>query len=584
MKKIYFFIILLFSVFATANTIITNDNITSNIFYGNLNWSYVTNAPNFLDTANLYLSDTLTIAMNESDFNVDQLILNNSNTFGIAGLSLNSDNNNSLEFGSIGSGLSNALFPELIEENGSVSGMLSTDVLFLSTRFNKSIYFGTTPTGSLADADFSIGINTQLNAFELQGNKYIRPVAVGEGNGLLFQSTEVLDAGGFPFIWVTQDSQNDTVVPFWLQNGNNNSYSGIMNTFGTVPKEWVNFGMVDPLNSDVEGVDFLFNVSNYVNYCNWLQNNKSLVPEDCKYFADTTSRIVPLGFFGDLEIHRTATIHEGLLIFNDFDFITRNNNDFDIFGGDLHIRKEVSILANVSDSVILIADFEDASIEEFTSSSISPEVGRDWQSLVDETYCNSDRCGQAKGGNIKTMYYEHSTINTTDISLNFSLSTVFGAGDEFYINLDDGTTITKIYSQTGSVTTQNISVAFPISYENISSPVNITFNCDASNVNRLCYVDDVKITQTYAPAVEINQTKRGGSIKFGDDGVDGCSIEQTWIIGGDLTAQNELDLNCDDVKVSSISSNVNKVVCIKSDGNLGTCTNQPDTNGACNCE
>ena len=59
-------------------------------------------------------------------------------------------------------------------------------------------------------------------------------------------------------------------------------------------------------------------------------------------------------FGGDLEIHRTAVIHEGLTAFNALTFIGSNGNDVNFIlnggleNGKFHIRDNRQILANIS--------------------------------------------------------------------------------------------------------------------------------------------------------------------------------------------------------------------------------------------
>jgi len=52
-----------------------------------------------------------------------------------------------------------------------------------------------------------------------------------------------------------------------------------------------------------------------------------------------------------------------------------------------------------------------------------------------------------------------------------------------------------------------------------------------------------------------------------------------YIFGDDVETRIEFE------KVKNVipSGETGKVVCIKSDGNLGTCLNQPNKNGVCNC-
>ena len=73
------------------------------------------------------------------------------------------------------------------------------------------------------------------------------------------------------------------------------------------------------------------------------------------------------------------------------------------------------IEANITFFDQVITNFDDGTISPFVSESILPEVGRDWDSVLD-TECHDDRCGNAKGGNEKVMTFSASTTFFTSIA------------------------------------------------------------------------------------------------------------------------------------------------------------------------
>jgi len=451
-----------------------------------------------------------------------------------------------------------------LQENN--SGLLADGgELFLSTLRNKSIIMGTSPDGNFQNVEFSLGFNPELSSIEFLNNILIRPVQVDGGYGLIQQNLYVLDEGGFPFIRVAIDSNNNTIVPHWDQVGRNNSFSGQMNSFGLVPKSYLVFeGM--PVGDEEIGVDFLFNASDYTEYCRYLQENLSLVPEGCKYFADTTGRKVPLLFGGDLEVHRSATIHEGLLVYDDFDFITRNGDDFGLLwsnvssGGKLHIVDQRLVEANITFFSSLITNFDDVTINPFISESIAPEVGRDWAS-VDEIQCHQDRCGNAKGGNEKVMAFSASTtfqggtVASNNTRLQFYITSFLSGGDTFEVEIDNNEgNVSVIYSTGVILLDQFINVSFPQEFENKSN-VTTRFILNGQNNNREVWVDIISVTSEPAESIIINESYTGGKILFGEDTdtVEDCYIERDKFVNNQTQdVEDRITLNCANINLQGV--------------------------------
>ena len=533
-----------------------------------------------LDTTNNPLTGKLQVIVNDTNIDEDIINITNLNVNGVSSFRAQNDNGSSIQIGVFGSSISQEIFPGQVTAGQDALGVTGEGgPIWISAQGGHNILLGGTNDSNLSNSNFSITIDNDIQAIVLQGNKYIRPIRVDGGNAMVFQSLEVLVAGGFPFVWVAQDSSNETIVPYWIQNGNNNSFSGQMNTFGTVPKSWVSF-TGQPIGDEMKGVEFLFNTSDYIKYCEWLQDNLSLVPEGCKYFADTIGRKVPLLFGGDGEFHRTLTVHEGALIYNDFDFINRNDNDFvllwteDNTDGSLHVRADKTLQANLTEFNQSITDFEDGTISPFVSESISPEAGRDWSNVDSYAECHQNLCSRALGGNTKIMAFtgdttfSGGTIAAQNISLEFYYTTSgFNPGDNFSVTVDDNTgNVSTIFSTTTSDTDIFVQADFPTIFENKSN-VTTRFNHIGLNINREVFVDNIRIYAIPESTIEINETYRGGRILVGDDD---CYIENTRIINNatQLT-ESQIEISCTNIRLAgSVTEESTVIVSQNATGNI----------------
>ena len=218
-----------------------------------------------VDVKNVNSTGTINVVSSEQN----QIVVKNTNPFAVASIDILNSEDSRVSFAKLGPKI-----PQVItngyEFGGNASGLVSfaTDdghnMVFL-TGGNNSIIFGNMPDGNTQNATFGMAYDPVEQGLTFFGNKLIRPVEVDGGFGLLFENRDNLTAGGFPFIFISNTSGGETIVTSWQTVGRNNSFSGQMNSFGTVPKSWVNFtGM-----GDEEGIDFLFNASDYINYCNY---------------------------------------------------------------------------------------------------------------------------------------------------------------------------------------------------------------------------------------------------------------------------------------------------------------------------
>jgi hypothetical protein len=443
----------------------------------------------------------------------------------------------------------------IVNFNGSV---------YLATSNNESIYFGSFPDANTTGIDFSLGVNTESRALFFRGkteDKFIKPINFDGGDSLSFINLDSLNEGGIPFINLAQDSNNNSIVTSWEQNGRNNSFSGKMNSFGNIPKSWIAYNIGGFESSSLDNISFMSQISDYVLYCDYLQDNLSLVSEGCKYFADTTDRLVPLGFFGDLEVHRSATIHEGALIYDNFDFVDRDNSDFGLLwtntndGGKLHIRDSRTIEANITFFDQVVATF-DSTLSPFVSESVSPEPGRDWRiTSGSPSQCFNDECATSNGGVNKIMSFSASTtfvggtIASSNSRLLFYVTAFFPGGGLLNVTMDNNEgDVQSVYTETITSGLSLVNVSFPSTMENKSN-VTTRFILSTGGSTKQVWIDQVRVTSEPASPIIINETYDGGRITVGTDiGLDECYIEKDkFVNNATQDTENRLNLKCDNI-------------------------------------
>jgi hypothetical protein len=477
---------------------------------------------NLYDVNNIDGTGDITMVGSGTDQEVN---IQSTNPFGVTSVDLLNSAGNEVSMAKLGPGIPTT-FSNGYGFGGNTSGVISRDTtdnanLILASSGNNSIIFGNTPDGVTQNITFGMAYDPTIQGLSFLGSKLIRPVAQSGGFGLFFQSQDALAAGQFPFAFTARTAADDSVALSWMQNGKNNSFSGQMNSFGLVPKDWVDFGAIA---NDSAGIEFLTNRSNYINFCKW-QQSRGFISEGCKYFADTSGQGGGLLFAHNLEIHDSGVIHGGLTTYNNLDYITRNDNDMNVIGADIHARKEQIVTGNFTNSTQTICNF-DAGLCNFVSESIAPEVGRDWQS-VNEIECHSDACANAKGGNLKVMCEDRNYTNLENINVSFWLTTNVQGGDSFVITLDNnlGTSGT-VFTEAVTVDDEFNSFLFPSAYENQGN-VTMCVEFDGSNVVRQSWLDELMYFADLITPGIINQTEQQGAIWLGEDGddPDKCGVE-----------------------------------------------------------
>jgi len=403
----------------------------------------------------------------------------------------------------------------------------------------------------------------QGSIFFQDPDNVIRTIDVDGGSGLLSQSFENLTAGGFPFLWVAKDVGGDFISPKWIQNGRNNSFSGTMNTFGTVPKSWVTL----PFNAsktqdenDADGIDLLFNVSDYIKYCAWLQDNQSLVPEGCKYFADTTGRKVPLLFGGDLEIHRSATIHEGFLLFNNFNYLTREGNPFEIFNGTIinQIPTTEEVGVGVGDNITFYSEDFPGTLNSFSLIECIGAPSTCWGAVF-EAPCHLGACASAGSNVDTTMEANTTTLNGENLNLTFwATEQNVDATDtwEVQVNNYTGSGWVAVLTETDMIGASDtfFEVTLPTSMNN-SVELGLRVVLDVNHpTNEVVWMDEFEIRGTAVSSTNVNITCDQLILSNGDVNVlrYDC-INQSTIISGNVTATITEDVVSGSVSTNSLT-------------------------------
>jgi len=525
------------------------------------------------------------VTFTNTNVGVNEFLMNSTNPISLSSFRAETDTGSFAALVSIGSQFPGA--NRSANDSGIISG--GGRLIFVNNGIEDIAFAHVTGGGSnFSNATFTFRLDQYGNAF-LEGdlhledeNKVIKTVAIDGGSAILFEDHDSLVAGGFPFVFIANDSNGKTIVTSWQQNGRNNSYSGQMNSFGTYPKSYI-FYTVDQVQINQDNLSALFDLSDYVDYCTYLQDNLSIVDEGCRYFADTTGRLVPLLFGGDLEIHRTATIHEGTTLFQDFDYITRDNEDADFIGGDIHLRKNQNLLENLTDLNITLCDFDDGTLCNFYDTTLVPQVGRQWRNVA-EVECHEDRCTRADGGTLKVLCVDRSTVNLTNINFSFWYTLDGSVGDDLNVTLDDnlGNTTTP-FTDTAPAVDLLGSFLFPSLYENKSN-ITICFEWDGQNQIRTVWLDLIKLNAELSQAQFINVTELEGKLILGEnaDDPDECYIHTLFRLTPLGEAYKVMDLGCptsqtivngSEVTVTSLEGSYtggSAYVCVYNNGTLYT--------------
>ena len=376
--------------------------------------------------------------------------------------------------------------------------------------------------------NINITVNNSI-VFDESGEHFIKKNVIGEvfdgiaKQSMWFHHNKLIPSGEISFLFT---QENNTLA--WMQVGRNNSYSGSGNSFGIIPNY---IGANNFSNAD--GTINMTLLSDYLILC-------STFNFPCFYAADTLGRAkgsIPGGpllwTMGDLEVWRSARIHEGLIVDIDLDVIL-NNTDMDVIGGDIHVRESRVEEVGVDEGenlLLLDTGFESGSINPFVQITGGGIV--DWTAVDDATNCKTDSsfCIRAQGGSgspNRLMTANISTINGENCSLRWLLTTTnLDSGDvfNFTVNNNSGSGDVGLFniSDGSDVSLTNISVDLPSNMNN-QSVVSVSYFLNANVANEQVFVDDVFFNCTAQVSTLTNFTRLDGKIKLGQGE---CFIEVT---------------------------------------------------------
>jgi hypothetical protein len=540
-------------------TLDMNDNIYMN------NNNILMQQGNIFDANNFTMTGYLNITSNQVEAEQSQLNIINTNPFGFSGARLINSDGDDAFWGLFSKDLAQLVYPDIVGENQSISGLASNGgPLFISTTENNSLYLGGASGPLVLNPKWVVQIEPLTESFILQGNKRFIPKTTNGGNTLWRYSEDQNIAGGVPHCNAALKPNGEFYITDCQHVARNNSGSIRVNSQMDVPDSYIQYKINDSnfsiLDTD-SNTSFVLEITDYLEMCDYLQNVLGLIPEGCQLFFDTTNDLVPNRATGRLEVWRDAIIHEGLLVYDDFDFVDRDNSDFNLLwtninnGGKLHVRDSRTIEANITEFDQVIATF-DSTLSPFASESISPEPGRDWRiTLLNPSECFNDECATANGGNDKIMSFSASTtfsggtVASSNSRLLFYITTSFPGGGLFTVTMDNNEgSVQTVYTETLTSSLSLVNVSFPATMENKSN-VTTRFILSTGGSTKQVWIDQVRVTSEPASPIVINESYDGGKITVGTDiGLDECYIEKDkFVNNATQDTENRLNLKCDNI-------------------------------------
>ncbi len=338
-----------------------------------------------------------------------------------------------------------------------------------------------------------------------------------------------LSEGAITSLFYAQE--NKTLM--WHQFGKNNSFGGWGNSFGLIPNS---MGLNNFSNGGKVNMTAL---SNYITLCNTFG-------VDCKYNADTggRARLSPTGIWipggpllwtmGDLEVWGSAKIHEGVEIEKDFVYLGDGIGDFDVYNEPLHIMEEriEEVTTGVGDITIFDFDWDitptgtnpPPPFIRLDTLSVTPRL---WSVRDAGTFCNSNPCARARGGDggsPKIIEYNFTTINNSALELSFwygSDNMDTGNADAFWVTVNNNVGSGEVVLFNDTTTSGDINPAIfknfslPSSMEN-QSIVSLRLYHQATNNVEESFVDGIKVNGTAGYPIIQNVTVQDGTLEFGD--------------------------------------------------------------------
>ncbi len=530
---------------------------------------------NTLDNVfDLNMTNQIKIEFDNSNFENSSINIINHNPFGISSQRMVNDRGEEFFVSNVGYNLSQLLFPDIVGANDSVNGMTGDGVLFLGTLNNKSIFFGSSPNREIAETEFFLRINPDLQSLEIQGNKFIRPLITNSVQTMLFESNIGAAEGEITFAFIGSDANNNSVAQQVFQIGKNNSASVQgMNSQIVAPKDFLTMtadvkAQFDNNTGDPIIEEWFNNITSCLVYEAYLQG-LGFLDEGLQNFCDTTSRGVPQSILGDITAVRSLVGHGGTTLFKNLDVIIRDNStDLDLIGGrSLHIRRprvEQIGVAPGEEVNRLLADFEQNQLLPFVL--ITSGKGADeWDTVSDPINCppNGDFCAHAgpTGGSGATIMDSNiTTSNTESMNITFNINTLdMPSGGLLVIDMENSTTSTNLYTLSlTDVSDLSVNVAIPSQWNNLSL---VTISASFLSVHPIrgdVWIDTIRVDGIASASTLENITRQDGEICFSDgvdrgDGSNRCVYDIFW---NDSTKNLNLPGNTTFEDVTEINLNI----------------------------
>lgn len=392
-------------------------------------------------------------------------------------------------FGHIQAGdnnFTNASFSLILQENGT---LIMQGPIFLNS---EAIFFD-------FDEDHFVRVNKDPQQFN----------GIAE-NATWFGHKNPRPEGEVTYLFTVENK-----TKFWLTAEKNNSVAGISNSVMILPDYW------GEENFTTGGIVNMTDLTDYPTLCATFSSVFFVGSDVCRSFADTRSQGLPLLATGQLEVWLQTFLHNGILARGDAVF-SLNDNDFNIFDGSLLIQDPVTFQEGFDegDQVTILTESFTGGLGAFTN--LQTDAGN-WFANLD-AQCGDGECANANGiSGTGTIFMQTNfstfNLNETQVKFVYSLQTVVG-GNTFnvYANNNSGSGDVLIFSDSGTELLIEEIIDLSTDFENISI-VSLEFECDVTNFNRECFVDNILVNATAAANTLANVSSFDSVINFGDGDV-----------------------------------------------------------------
>jgi len=358
-----------------------------------------------------------------------------------------------------------------------------------------------------------IRLNSEAIFLDFLGDHFLRVNSEGDTfNGIAQNATWFGHVNPRPDGEITYLFTVENKTKLWLTAEKNNSVAGISNSLFVLPDYW------GTENFTEGGIINMTKLSDYPTLCSTFGPEFFIGNDTCRSFADTREQGLPLLATGQLEVWLETFLHNGIISKGDAVFAL-DDHDFNIFNGSALIQDPVTFQEGFEEGeeVIILTESFTGGLGFFDN--LQVDAGN-WFSNLDAR-CNDGECANANGisgsGNI-FMQTNVSTFNLNETHLTFvySLQQIVG-GNTFnvYANNNSGSGQVLLFSDSGTDLLVSQDIDLGSEFEN-SSILTLEFECDATNFNRECFVDTLRVNATAAATTIANVSSFNSVLNFGD--------------------------------------------------------------------